>query len=264
VAGVLVDVEKLIKSLIVLAHVIHVDETTSNINGARWWLHVACTDKLTAYLLHPSRGRAAVTEFDVLPAFGGTVVHDALSVYDAYPAARHALCGAHISRDLVAAAEADPDQDWPDQALRALHGLNTAAHQARDRHLAAIPPDTAQPLLDSWRHALLVGLAEHRRAPGRKQSTTRNLLERLRDRDDQVLLFARDLSVPFTNNQAERDVRPTKTQMKISGCHRSDTTAQAWLRVRGYISTVAKHGDNVLDALRQAISGNPWTPPLAC
>ena len=62
-----------------LAHVIHVDETTSNINGARWWLHVASTDKLTAYHLHPSRGRAAVTEFDVLPAFRGTVVHDALS-----------------------------------------------------------------------------------------------------------------------------------------------------------------------------------------
>jgi hypothetical protein len=79
-----------------------------------------------------------------------------------------------------------------------------------------------------------------------------------------VLLFARDLSVPFTNNQAERDVRPTKTQMKISGCRRSKTTATAWLRVRAYISTVAKHGDNVLDALRQAITGNPWKPPLAC
>ena len=58
--------------------------------------------------------------------------------------------------------------------------------------------------------------------------------------------------------------RPTKTQMKISGCHRSETTAKAWLRVRGYISTVRKHGDNVLDALRDAITGNPWTPPLAC
>ena len=85
VAAVLVDVEKLIKSLIVLAHVIHVDETTSNINGARWWLHVASTDTLTAYSPAPSRGRAAVTEFEVLPAFRGTVVHDALSVYDAYP-----------------------------------------------------------------------------------------------------------------------------------------------------------------------------------
>jgi transposase len=264
VADVLVDVEKLIKTLIVLAHVIHVDETTSNINGVRWWLHVACTDTLTAYHLHPSRGRAAVTEFDVLPAFRGTVVHDALSVYDAYPGARHALCGAHISRELVAAGEADPDQTWPAQALRALHGLNTAAHHARDQQLPAIPPETAQPLLDSWRHALLVGLAEHRRAPERRQTKTRNLLERLRDRDEQVLLFARDLSVPFTNNQAERDVRPTKTQMKISGCHRSDTTAKAWLRVRGYISTVRKHGDNILDALRDAITGNPWKPPVTC
>jgi transposase len=263
-ADVLLDVEKLIKSLIVLAHVIHVDETTSNINGARWWLHVAGTDTLTAYHLHPSRGRAAVTEFGVLPAFRGTVVHDALSLYDSYPQARHALCGAHISRELVAAAEADPDQDWPEQALRALHGLNSAAHQARDQQLPEIPPEIADPLLDSWRHALLVGLAEHRRAPGRRQSKTRNLLQRLCDRDAQVLLFARDLSVPFTNNQAERDVRPTKTQLKISGCHRSATTAKAWLRVRGYISTVAKHGGNVLDALREAITGNPWKPPVTC
>ncbi|MBA3338648.1 MAG: IS66 family transposase [Geodermatophilaceae bacterium] len=264
VADVLVDVEKLIKSLIVLAHVIHVDETTSNINGARWWLHVASTDTLTAYLLHRSRGRAAVTAFDVLPAFRGTVVHDALSVYDAYPAARHALCCAHLVRELVAAAEAHPDQVWPEQALRALHGLNTAAHQARDQQRQAIPPEIADPLLDSWRHALLVGLAHHRRAPGRRQSKTRNLLERLRDRDEQVLLFARDLSVPFTNNQAERDVRPTKTQLKISGCHRSDTTATAWLRIRSYISTVAKHGDNIYDAIRDAVTGTPWEPPVTC
>ena len=71
-----------------------------------------------------------------------------------------------------------------------------------------------------------------------------------------MLLFARDLSVPFTNNQAERDIRPT-TQLKISGCHRSETTASAWLRIRGYISTVAKHGSNILNALRDAITGNP-------
>jgi transposase len=263
VADVLGDVEKLIKVLIVLAHVIHVDETSSNINGTRWWLHVACTEKLTAYHLHRSRGRAAVTEFAVLPDYHGTVVHDALSVYDVYSHARHALCGAHLARELTAAAEAHPDQVWPQQALRALYGLNTAAHDARVQRLSAIPPDIAEPLLTSWRHALLVGLAEHRRVPGRRQSKTRNLLERLHNRDSQVLLFARDLTVPFTNNQAERDVHPTKTQMKINGCHRSETTARAWLRVRGYISTVRKHGDNVLDALRDAIIGDPWKPPLS-
>jgi transposase len=226
VADVLVDVDKLIKTLIALAHVIHLDETTSNINGARWWLHVASTQKLTAHHLHPSRGRAAVAEFAILPDYRGTVVHDALSVYDAYTGATHALCGAHLVRKLTAAAEAHPDQIWPEQALRALHRLNTAAHQARDQQLSAIPPQITQPLLHLWKHALLVGLAEHRRAPGRKQSKTRTLLERLRDRDEQILLFAHDLSVPFTNNQAEREVRPTKTQMKISGCHRSETTAR--------------------------------------
>src|SRR4051812_30517832 len=90
------------------------------------------------------------------------------------------------------------------------------------------------------------------------------MLQRLRDSDDQVLLFVRDLSVPFTNKEGERDVRPTKTQLKISGCHRSEITAKAWLRIRGYISTVAKHGDNIYDALRDAVTGNPWKPHLAC
>jgi transposase len=230
---------------------------------------VACTDTLTAYHLHayhlhPSRGRAAVTEFDVLPAFRGTVVHDALSVYDAYPGARHALCGAHISRELVAAGEADPDQTWPAQALRALHGLNTAAHHARDQQLPAIPPETAQPLLDSWRHALLVGLAEHRRAPGRRQSKTRNLLERLRDRDTQVLLFARHLTVPFTNNQAERDVRPTKIQQRTSGgSWRTLAGLADFAVVQSCLSTAGKWGLDSLDVLTKLFTTGPWLPPAA-
>jgi hypothetical protein len=188
-------------------------------------------------------------------------VHDALSVYDAYPDARHALCGAHLARELTAAAEAHPDEVWPEQALAVLLGLNSAAHQARDQGLTQIPPEVADPLHDRWRHAILCGLATHRPAAGRKQTPTRNLLVRLHDRDEQVLRFARDLTVPFTNNQAERDLRPAKTQLKISGCHRSETGARAWLRVRGYISTVRKHGDDVLAALREAITGNPWSPP---
>jgi hypothetical protein len=149
------------------------------------------------------------------------VVHDALSVYDAYPQATHALCGAHLALGLVAAAEAHPEQDWPDQALRALHGLNTAARHAREQQLSTIPPKIAGPLLTSWRHALLVGLAEHRRVPGRRQSKARNLLERLHDRDEQVLLFARDLTVPFTNNQAE----PTSAQPRPNS-RSADVTAR--------------------------------------
>jgi transposase len=264
-AEALVEVEALLKTLITLAHLLHVDETSLNVNGTKQWLHVACTDKLTAYHLNPSRGRAAVDEFGVLPGFSGIVVHDALSVYDGpdYQTATHALCGAHLAREIVAAAETHPNQAWPTAALDALFGLNDAAHAARDDGLQQIPPETLDPLLENWRHAVLCGLASHPRRPGRKQSKTRNLLERLRDRDEQVLRFAHNPAVvPLTNNQAERDLRPAKTQLKISGCHRSESGARAWLRIRGYISTARKHGINVLTALRDAITGNPWKPQV--
>lgn len=253
-----------ILELLRAADVLHVDETSSNITGIRWWLHVAATPLLTAYHLHRSRGRVAVTEFDVLPAFRGTVVHDSLSLYDAYDQARHALCGAHLIRELTAAVEAHPDKVWPAQAIRALQQLNKAAHQAREQGMRHIPPDIADPCHRSFRHAVIVGLVEHPRRSGARQSPTRNLLQRLAARAEQVVLFARDLAVPFTNNQAERDLRPTKTQLKISGCHRSADTARDWLAIRGYISTVRKHGHNVLHALRDAITGNPWTPPATC
>jgi transposase len=260
---VLTDVEDLIKTLLVAARVLHVDETSTQVGGKRHWLHVACTPWLTAYHLHPSRGRVAVDEFGVLPAFTGTAVHDALSIYDAkaYPNASHALCGAHINRELAAADEAHPGQRWPVQARDALLALNTAAHRARAAGQEHIPPEIAQFYLTLFTQAIAVGLSLHPRVPGREQTKTRNLLERLRDRAHEVLRFTHDLSVPFTNNQAERDLRPAKTQLKISCCHRSATGATAWLRVRGYISTARKHGTNVMTAIRDAITGNPWKPP---
>jgi transposase len=256
----LVEVEAMIRTLITLAHVLHADETSTSIAGDTWWLHVASTTNLTAYHLDRSRGRPAVKAFGILPDYTGIAVHDALSVYDAYPGATHALCGAHLARELTAAAQTNPGQAWPGAALHALFGLNNAAHAARERGLTAIPRKDVEPLLRAWRNAVLVGLAAHPRAPGRKQSKTRNLLQRLRRREHEVLHFARDLSVPFTNNQAERDLRPAKTQLKISGCHRSETGARAWLRIRSYISTARKNKINVLHALRDAITGNPWQP----
>lgn len=122
-----------------------------------------------------------------------------------------------------------------------------------------IPPEIADPLLHNWHHAIRVGLAQHPTRPGRKQTNTRNLLERLRAREADVLRFAHDLSVPFTNNQAERDLRPTKTQMKISGTFRSETSATAWARIRGYVSTARKNGVNAFEAILAAVTG-PWAP----
>ena len=93
-----------------------------------------------------------------------------------------------------------------------------------------------------------------------KQSKVRNLLERLRDHADAVLLFMYDFAVPFTNNLAERDLRMSKVKMKISGCFRSFTAAQIFCRIRSYLSTVAKYGITVFHAIVSAFNGQPFIP----
>lgn len=261
-AAGLAEVEQLIRALLVLAPVLHVDETGTKVTGQRWWLHVACTDTLTTYHVDAGRGRPAINTLGILDKFTGTAVHDCWLSYDGYPDCTHALCGAHIARELVAASETHPDQTWPKQALDALFALAAAADDARARGQSGITDQVADPLVRAWRDAITDGLAEHPRKPGRKQSMTHNLLVRVRDRETDLLRFTRDVSVPFTNNQAERDLRPVKTQIKISGTSRSEASAQAWARIRGYVSTARKHGIGAYDAIHAATHGTPWTPPL--
>ncbi|PIE25777.1 MAG: transposase [Micrococcales bacterium] len=241
--------------------VVGVDETSVSVGGVRYWLHVARTDALTVYYLHPTRGREAVDAFGVLPDYTGVIVRDALAVYDGpmYATATHALCGAHLLRDLTAAAEDHPDQVWPGQAGDALLTLNRLVRTARDTGRAADPEEVAEQV--RWfDQAIAVGLKNHPRAAGRKQTPTRNLLHRMKTRREEYLRYVTDPDVPFTNNGAERDLRPAKTQQKISGSHRSATGATAWAVVRGHISTLHKQRLPVLTGLRDALTGNPWTP----
>lgn len=88
------------------------------------------------------------------------------------------------------------------------------------------------------------------------------LLECLQHREPDVLRFLSDLRIPPTSNGAERDLRPAKTQQKISGRLRPETTTRNRYAIRGYISTAAKHGISIFTALRDAIAGNPWMPSI--
>ena len=264
-AAAVAEANKAIRALIILAHVVCADETPIRAGpgpkARKRYLLVACTRLLTYYFLG-DRSLATFRAF-VFPDLAGTVVvHDRYQNYDAFPGLIHQLCTAHLLRDLADAAETYPGAHWPIQVTQALQGLIHAANTARTQRLAAVPDQIAAPLIHAFRHGVILGLGQVPKTGRRKQRPCRELLECLRDRQDDVLRFASDLRIPPTSNDAERDLRPAKTQQKISGRLRSEQATRHRYAIRGYLSTATKHGINVLAALRDALEGHPWMPPI--
>lgn len=191
------------------------------------------------------------------------VVHDRYQNYDAIPGLIHQLICQHLLRDLEDAAQQYPHAHWPAAITQALQGLIHAANTARAQGLAVVPAEVAAPLAHEFKHGVLAGLPEVTKVPGRKQRPCHDLLECLRDRQADVLRFTTDLRIPPTSNQAERDLRPAKTQQKTSGRLRSEQVTRDRYAIRGYLSTAAKHGASVLTAIHDALAGHAWTPPIA-
>ena len=96
------------------------------------------------------------------------------------------------------------------------------------------------------------------RAAGRK------LACRMSERREEILLFMQDFSVPFDNNQSERDLRMLKVKQKISGCFRTDGGAEEWCRLRSYVSTMKKQGRGVMETIRSVYAGKILMPALRC
>jgi hypothetical protein len=256
---------KAIRALIILARVICGDETPVRVGPGpktrKKYLHVACTDLLTCYFLG-DRDLPSFKGFVYSDLHGTVVVHDRYQNYDSFDGISHQLCCQHLLRDLEDAAQSYPDAIWPGQTAGALRGLIHAANVARDQGLAAVPAEMTAEHLKLFRRGVTVGLSEVRRVPGAKskQPPARTLLECLRHREADVLRFLTDTAIPPTSNQAERDLRPSKTQQKISGRLRSENTTRDRYAIRGYGSTAAKHGIAVFTAIRDALAGNPWIP----
>jgi hypothetical protein len=253
-AGLLGGVHQRIRTLITLAYAVCCDETPLRVGGrtpaagkrkAERYLLVAATELYTHYLLG-DRSLATFTAFVVkdLAGSGSVIVHDRYQNYDSAQLGTlvHQLCTAHLLRDLDDAAQVYPDAVWPVQIAQALRALIHQTNQAREQGLPAIAADVRDTLLRRLRDGMLVGLSDttgHGTRPGERKA--RLLLEVLRDRPDDVLRFAHDLRVPPTSNQAERDLRPSKVQQKISGRLTSITRTEDRYTILGYVSTAAKH-----------------------
>lgn len=250
--------------------VVHVDETGARAEGRLRWVHLASTDALTLYRLHDRRGIDGIDHLGVLPAFEGVAVHDGWETYRKYESVTHALCNVHHLRQLQGAIERDPDtQTWASQMDALLREIKDTVDHARATGRSALAPQTLTAFTTRYEQIIRLGHEQNpppkrsgRRGPiGR--SMTANLHRRLDADRDEVLRFAHDLTVPFDNNQAERDLRMIKLQQKISGSWRTTSGADGFLALRSYISTAIKQRQHILDALARLVDRDPWLPQTA-
>jgi transposase len=248
------------------ADVAHFDETGFRVAGKLAWVHSASAGKFVLVTVHPKRGKEAMDDAGVLLAFTGIACHDAWKPYDSYDGvAGHALCGAHLLRELIAVTETGTADDviWAQQAIDALLELNKAAGTARDAGRGAIDPEILDKQSRWYREAADAGTALNAARRSKLQKKRHALATRMRGRADDYLRFAHDLRVPFSNNRAEQDIRMSKLRIKVSGCMRSMAGAEVFCAIRSYLATAARHGIGALDALTRAAQGDPWIPESA-
>lgn len=270
-ARVLAPVEEQIKAALQQAAVLHLDETGVRRGGQLAWAHVASTRRLTHYAIHAQRGSEATDAMGILPGFHGVSVHDGWISYQTYRTCRHALCNVHHLRELTFVEEVE-HQAWAKELKDLLVAMRAATAQARAQGWPQVPEAQRAGFHRQYQALLACGRRANPppdtpRRPGQRgrqaQSSTRNLLERLTLHEDQVLAFLDDLTVPFDNNQAERDLRSFKVQQKISGCFRTEPGAVAYARIRGYLATLRKQGRALLAALEAVFTGHPLAPEFA-
>ena len=236
----------------------HADETGINIGGKGHWLHCVSNDDWTLYYPHEKRGKEAMDDMGILSRFKGILCHDHWKPYYKMDCL-HALCNAHHLRELTRAWEQD-GQQWAQKLKNLLETINRKVTDAG----GALDAKEAKKYRLKYRGLIKQGEIEcpepirpkKKGKRGRiKKSKSRNLLERLRDYEQDTLRFMDDERVPFTNNLGESDIRMTKVQQKISGCFRSIGGAQIFCRVRSYLSTCRKQGvksSHALDLLFNA------------
>jgi transposase len=262
-AGLIAPALIAITKYLISCEVVHLDETGFRAAGKLAWVHSASWGKFVLVTVHARRGKDGMTAAGVLPFFTGIAVHDAWKPCDTFGnVAGHALCGAHVLRELVAVTGTgtDPGKAWAQQAIDALLALGKAAEAARQDGKDAIDPKVLAGHEDWYGKAAAAGIALNAGRRGKLQEKRHALATRMQAREDDYLRFARDLRVPFTNNAAEQAIRMSKLRIKVSGCMRSMTGAGEFCAIRSYLATTARHGISALDALTSAFQGRPWIP----
>jgi transposase len=245
----------------------HFDETGTNVEGKKHWVHGASNLLFTYLTLSAKRGHEGMDAGGVLPYFTGIGIHDCWASYWKYEEIIHALCCAHLLRELVAAEERNTKQKWSTEFIDLLIEMKTAKEKAIESGETELSKEILLEYSLKYDELLKKAYEENPLPPenentkkkrGRKKKgKTLALIGRLEMHKASVCLFIHNFDVPFSNNLSERDIRMVKTKTKVSGCFRSLSGAESYLKIMSYVGSAKKHGKSAYEAIKQAISGNP-------
>ena len=265
IAGLLAPALEAITGALAASEVAHFDETGFRVAGKLAWVHSASSGKYVLVTVHSKRGTKGMDAAGVLSSFAGIACHDAWKPYDSYDrVAGHALCCAHLLRELAAVTETGTADDviWARQAIDALLELKQAADAARAAGQRAVDAEVLEKHGRWFRDAADAGIVLNAARRSKLQKKRHALATRMTARHGDYLRFAHDLRVPFDNNEAEQVIRMSKLRIKVSGCMRSMAGAGTFCAIRSYLATATRHGIGWLDALTRAAQGHPWVPGI--
>ena len=240
----------------------HFDETGTRVEGSTMWVHNSSTEQYTYLSVHKKRGIEGMEANGVLPEFHGVAVHDCWKSYWRYDIT-HAVCCAHLLRELTGIEENYKDQIWATkfkELLLEMKRIKDKAVQAEKSelsyyHLHKFDIKYNSILQEAFEMNPLPVTTEKKR--GRKQKgKILALITRLLEYKESVCLFVKNLAVPFDNNLAERDIRMIKIKTKVSGCFRTKDGADDFLKIMSYVGTAKKLGINSYEAICNAVAGN--------
>ena len=243
--------------------VMHVDETSMRLDKKNHWVHVCSSGDITLKRLHAKRGSAAMDEINIIPRYGGIIIHDCWASYFSYRQSEDGLCGSHLPRELEFIIDSN-GYAWAKNMKKLLK--ETCVKVSKRKRKKLTEKEYAN-LQKRYRNILTRGIKELPARPERPsgkrgrlaQSDAQNLWDRMYEHEYAVLLFAYRAEVPFTNNRAERDLRMGKVKQKVSGCFRQERYAEAYCRISSYLQTMAYRGYNPLVAIQLALTGKLTT-----
>lgn len=243
---------------------IHCDETGTRVDGKTIWVHNASNGDFTYLTISTKRGKIGMDEADVLPHYHGIIVHDCWSSYWLYEDLTHAICCAHLLRELIGIEQNYPEQTWAKEFKELLLSMKKVRDKAAlcgkielsYYHLHKFEKQYDEIISKANEENPLPIITEKKRGK-KKKGKVLSLISRLYAHKESVCQFVKNFGVPFDNNQAERDIRMIKVKTKVSGCFRSMKGAQQYLTIMSYVGTAKKHGINAYEAILNAITGTP-------